>query len=100
MTIPYSVRVVCLEESPEHVSRFCFKISNTKENDVVSPASVQHFWTALKGLLLNKSAQMNPCVSRPTRDVSHCGLVIHIKKHLKAKEEWWKLKYFTMQKIL
>jgi hypothetical protein len=30
--------------------------------------------------------------------VSHCGLAIYIKKHLKAKEELWKLKYFTMQK--
>jgi hypothetical protein len=33
-----------------------------------------------------------------TRGVSHCGLVICIKKYLKAKEELWKLKYFTMQK--
>jgi hypothetical protein len=31
--------------------------------------------------------------------VSHCGLAIHIKTFLKAKEEeLWKLKYFTMQK--
>jgi hypothetical protein len=28
----------------------------------------------------------------------NCGLAIYIKKHLKAKEELWKLKYFTMQK--
>jgi len=33
-----------------------------------------------------------------TRGVSHCGLGIYIKKYLKAKEELWKLKYFTMQK--
>ncbi len=33
-----------------------------------------------------------------TRGVSHCGLAIYIEKYLKAKEEWWKLKYFTMQK--
>jgi hypothetical protein len=32
--------------------------------------------------------------------VSHYGLAIYIKKHLKAKEEkLWKLKYFTMAKI-
>jgi hypothetical protein len=31
-----------------------------------------------------------------TRGVSHCGLAIYIKKYLKAKEELWKLKYFTM----
>jgi hypothetical protein len=30
--------------------------------------------------------------------VSHWGLAIYIKKYLKAKEELWKLKYFTMQK--
>jgi len=29
---------------------------------------------------------------------SHCGLAIYIKKYLKAKEDLWKLKYFTMQK--
>jgi hypothetical protein len=30
--------------------------------------------------------------------VSHCGLAIHIKKDLKAKQELRKLKYFAMQK--
>jgi hypothetical protein len=30
--------------------------------------------------------------------VSHCGLAIYIRKYLKAKEELWKPKYFTMQK--
>jgi hypothetical protein len=31
--------------------------------------------------------------------VSHGGLAIYIKKkYLKAKEELWKFKYFTMQK--
>jgi hypothetical protein len=30
--------------------------------------------------------------------VSHCGLAMYIKKYLKAKEELWKLKYFTTQK--
>jgi hypothetical protein len=33
-----------------------------------------------------------------TRGVSNCGLAIYIKKYLKAKEELWKLKYFTIQK--
>jgi len=32
-----------------------------------------------------------------TRGVSHCGLPIYIKKSLKANEELWKLKYFTIQ---
>jgi len=35
---------------------------------------------------------------RETRGVSHSGLAIYIKKYLKAKEESWKLKYFTIQK--
>jgi hypothetical protein len=30
--------------------------------------------------------------------VSHFGLAIYIKKYLKAKEEPWKVKYFTMPK--
>jgi hypothetical protein len=35
-----------------------------------------------------------------TRGVLHCGLAMYIKNYLiKAKEEVWKLKYFTMQKI-
>jgi hypothetical protein len=33
-----------------------------------------------------------------TRGVSHYGLGIYIKKYLKAKEELWEFKYFTMQK--
>jgi hypothetical protein len=33
-----------------------------------------------------------------TRGVSHCGLANYILKYLKAKEELWKHKYFTMQK--
>jgi hypothetical protein len=34
-----------------------------------------------------------------TRGVSpHRGLAIYIKKYLKAKEELWKLKCFTIQK--
>jgi hypothetical protein len=32
--------------------------------------------------------------------VSECGLAIHVKKYLKAKEELWKLKYFAMQKYI
>jgi len=30
--------------------------------------------------------------------VTLCALAIYIMKYLKAKEEFWKLKYFTMQK--
>jgi hypothetical protein len=30
--------------------------------------------------------------------VSHCGLTIYIKNILRQKEEFWKFKYWTMQK--
>jgi hypothetical protein len=33
-----------------------------------------------------------------TMGLSHCDVAIYIKKYLKAKEELWKLKYFTMKK--
>jgi len=33
-----------------------------------------------------------------TSGVSHCSLAIYIKNYLKAKEDLWKQKYFTMQK--
>jgi hypothetical protein len=33
-----------------------------------------------------------------TRDLSHCGLAIYIKKYLKTKKELWKFKNSTMQK--
>ncbi len=32
--------------------------------------------------------------------VSLCDLAIYIKKYVKAKEELWKLKYFTLQKYI
>jgi hypothetical protein len=45
-----------------------------------------------------KSPNKFECLDiNPTRGVSHRGLAIYIKKYLKAKEELWKLKYFTMQ---
>jgi hypothetical protein len=37
----------------------------------------------------------NPYFLKKTRGVSHCGLANYMKKYLKAKEELWKLKYFT-----
>jgi len=37
-------------------------------------------------------------IGRTTSGVSQCGLAIYIKKDRKAKEELWKLKYFTMAK--
>jgi hypothetical protein len=45
-------------------------------------------------------ARHSPGTQIKTRDVSHRGRAMHIKKYLKAKEESWKLKYFTMQKYI
>jgi hypothetical protein len=39
-----------------------------------------------------------PLLPITTMGVSHCGLAICIKNYRQAKEELWKLKYFTMQK--
>jgi hypothetical protein len=49
----------------------------------------------LKILVKNVHSYVIPLA---TRGVSHYGLAIYIKKYLKAKEELWKLKYFTKQK--
>jgi len=46
------------------------------------------------------SSIIRPALICTTRGVLHCGLAIYIKKYLKAKEELWKLKYFTMQKYI
>jgi hypothetical protein len=43
--------------------------------------------------LLNPIDKLNQ-----TRGVSHFGLAIYIEKYLKAEEEIWKPKCFTMQK--
>jgi hypothetical protein len=42
--------------------------------------------------------EQHKTIEKHTRGVSHCGLAMYIKKYLKAKEELWKLKYFTTQK--
>jgi hypothetical protein len=38
------------------------------------------------------------CLTKQGVCQSHCCLAIYIEKDLKAKEELWKLKYFTMPK--
>jgi hypothetical protein len=37
-------------------------------------------------------------ITSSTWGVPHYGLATFIKKYLKAKEELWKIKHFTMQK--
>jgi len=56
------------------------------------------------GYILQYLGHFDKCLSNNFEDsistsgVPHCGIAIYIKKYLKAKEELWKLKYFTMQK--
>jgi len=47
---------------------------------------------------MDKERTTTSTKQRTTRGVSHRGLAIYIEKYRKAKEELWKLKYFTMQK--
>jgi hypothetical protein len=63
--------------------------SNWTTHDPEPPVISFHFWTVTK---------MSSTVSNWARGVSHCGLAIYILKYLKAKEELWKLKYFTAHK--
>jgi hypothetical protein len=47
---------------------------------------------------LGRGILKNGMLTIQNKGVSHYGLSIYIKKYLKAKEELWKFKYFTMQK--
>jgi hypothetical protein len=59
--------------------------------------SILFVWTAPPGLVYSLYFRTKRALNE-TRGVWHDGLAIYIKKYLKAKEELWKLKYFTMQK--
>jgi hypothetical protein len=48
--------------------------------------------------IIGKRQQMGYMTNTTTRGVSHSTLAIYVKKYLKAKEELWKFKYFTMKK--
>jgi hypothetical protein len=81
-----SRKILPLLVQPEmHVAKFCEKIQNLLiifERMTMAPYESEELLLLLK-----------------TRNVSHFGLAIYIKKHLKAKEELRKLKYFTIAKI-
>ncbi len=58
---------------------------------------IYHLYFTLKWLEPHSLAKSCVIYREETRGVSHCGLAIYIEKCFKAKEELWKLKYFTMQ---
>jgi len=72
---------------------FC-RVAKTKIIRRVQLFSTCAIFTASK----QANKQTNKQASKQTRGVSHYGLAIYIKKYIKAKEELWKFKYFTMQK--
>jgi hypothetical protein len=74
------------------VKRFA---TNTNPEWIISKCHYTIYYTSILSELHSTSYRYFP---KKTRGVSHGGLAIYIKKYLKAKEELWKLKYFTMQK--
>jgi hypothetical protein len=48
--------------------------------------------------MFNSMGKKMEVLATTTRGVSHYGLAMYIKMDFKAKEELWKLKYFTMAK--
>jgi hypothetical protein len=81
----------CLQGQEDQVTIIMTKLP-TKRNSIPK-IGYHYFWPGLTALLKNTLPIENK------GGVSHYGLAIYIKKYLKAKEELWKLKYFTMQKI-
>jgi hypothetical protein len=63
----------------------------------LSPNVVLEYHLIIKNTHSHNNSK-NPSSKHKTRDVSHYGLAIFVKKYLKAKEELWKFKYVTMQK--
>ncbi len=83
-TAPFPVLIL-------HVSNALFGcLSRAKSKSLLYPKHERATCTHSKKICPRKVIQ--------TRGVSHIGLVIYIKKYLKAKEKLKKLKYFTMQK--
>jgi hypothetical protein len=69
------------------------------DDDPKSPGSPTGGVRSCQICVVLKSALEEHSRNFNNKSVSHCGLAIYIiKKYLKAKEELWKLKYFTMQK--
>jgi hypothetical protein len=47
---------------------------------------------------MNTKVNLEACLTRKQGVCHTCSLAIYNKKYLKAKEDLWKIKYFTMQK--
>jgi hypothetical protein len=91
-----------------------FEKNSAKKEREVGVSNLINFWVLNFVLLRNLKMSCDPLkggffflgnlkTNSPekqgeTRGVSHCGLAIYIKTYLKAKDELWKLKYFTRPK--
>jgi hypothetical protein len=64
------------------------------EGSLSSLKTLPRYWIALYTSIRRKHAMY---YVQGFLSLSHCGLAIYIK-YLKAKEELWELKYFTMQR--
>ncbi len=68
---------------------------NCGKNQIVMPRRGLQVMLFL--VILDEFSHLFP---REDKRVSHHGLAIYIQKYLKAKQDLWKLKYFTMQNII
>ncbi len=84
-TFRHSLFAVCSVASVVHVNVKCGNNAVVASNEVKIVTNLVRRWNLIRR-------------RRYTRGVLHHDLAIYITKHLNAKEELWKLKYFTMQK--
>jgi len=71
----------------------CAKIRMVSQDNLLN-----YIWHLSKLTFSAKSFILSRKLHSNVARGEHYGLAICIKKYLKAKEELWKLKYFTMQK--
>jgi len=83
---------LCLPHFAKRSNEFCCKRSHYVKDAIISDNFIS--WT-IETIKIRRKAVPK---QNKIRGVSQYGLAIYIKKYLKAKEELWKLKYFTMQK--
>ncbi len=90
--------IASTKEAPNYHGSDWVPLSITLVSRVSSlyPSGVFHHPLAASSWWLS-CLVLRPCQSW-TRGVSRCGLAVYTKKYLKAKEELWKFKYFSMQK--
>ncbi len=77
------------------LAQYCFFPQRHRTSKLFSGSIVNSSFLSLLLSVLNGSREVHGIKQG---GVSHCGIAIYVKKYLKAKEDIWKLKFFTMQK--